>query len=326
MKLRPVAGCLAVAALFGAIFSAAAAETVPDLYQRPSYLLGSKPRPLEWWEPTTWNGEKACVSVCQGWKAVVSLARARLVYFGPADRDENLLFAPPTRDNPNLIGGHRLWLGPQTEWAQNWPPPAAWEYRPPVSAQEESGYLFLEMPEAGDGWSRITRTYRWQGAELICDATRAPGQRTSQIIHTLMVPADVRVELTAAPAPNAPAGYVQLPGGGQPFATAFAPHPQVQRRGNTLQLAQQSSALKLGFPMQTITATRGEWVLHVRPGTPHGHYMEPPVDAGFYTQVYLGGPEPFIELEQLSPRLTAEDGAFFYIAISAERRPTPAPH
>ena len=46
-----------------------------------------------------------------------------------------------------------------------------------------------------------------------------------------------------------------------------------------------------------------------------------PVDGGFYTQVYLGGSESFIELEQLSPRLTAEDGATFSIALSAERRP-----
>ena len=48
------------------------------------------------------------------------------------------------------------------------------------------------------------------------------------------------------------------------------------------------------------------------------------VDGGFYTQVYLGGPEPFIELEQLSPRFTAEDGATFAMVLSAERRPAAA--
>lgn len=323
MKLLSFAGRFALAALLGTAVTAAA-DTVPELYQRPSFLLRGKPRPPEWWEPTTWNGEAACASVSQGWKAVVSLARGRLVYFGPADRDENLLFAPPARDNPNLIGGHRLWLGPQAEWAQPWPPPAAWEYRPPVSAQEDSGYLFLEMPEAGDGWSRITRTYRWIGAELMCGVDRAPGGRTSQIIHILQVPADMLIDLTAAPAPNVPAGYVQLPGGGLPFAASFAPHPHVQRNGETLQLRHMSSVLKAGFPPQTITATRGGWVLHVRRGTPHGYYVTEPVDKGFYTQVYLGGPEPFIELEQLSPRFTAEDGATFTIAISAKRRPAAA--
>ena len=49
----------------------------------------------------TTNGEKAVVSVSQGWKAVISLERSRLMYFGAADRDFNLLLAMVA-----LSGGH----------------------------------------------------------------------------------------------------------------------------------------------------------------------------------------------------------------------------
>lgn len=93
------------------------------------------------WTPTTWNGEAAWASSAQGWRAVVSVPRARLMHFGPDGSEVNLLLAPPTRANPNRLGGHRLWLGPQTEWPGFWPPPAAWEYHEAGTIGAASGVL-----------------------------------------------------------------------------------------------------------------------------------------------------------------------------------------
>ena len=80
------------------------------------------------WQPLSWNGERAFAAESHGWRAVVSVERARLVYFGAVGAEHNLLFAPATRTGPHGWGGHRLWLGPQSLW--NWPPPAAWESSP----------------------------------------------------------------------------------------------------------------------------------------------------------------------------------------------------
>lgn len=300
---------------------AAEPAKVPTLLHRKPFVVTTDPRPPAW-EDTIWNGEAACTSVSEGMRAIVSLERARLVYYGPADHDENLLLAPPTRANPNLLGGHRLWLGPQSTWASIWPPPAEWEYRPPVLASEESGCLFLDMAETHDGWPQLKRLYRWLGAELLCEADKTPGERTAQIIQILQIPPDARVEVTAAEEPGLPDGFVQLPAGGKPFAKSFPTPPHVQRTGRTLAFTRQPAILKAGFRPQTITATRAGWVLRVRPKFVHGHHAGQP-DEGFLTQLYLGGPEPFIELEQLSPLFTAEDGAIFTIALSAERIPGP---
>ena len=89
------------------------------------------------WQSVTWNGEPAWASTSQGWRAVVSVTRARLMHFGPAERDLNLLLAPVTRANRNRLGGHRLWLGPQTSWPKFWPPPEAWEYKEPATVASE---------------------------------------------------------------------------------------------------------------------------------------------------------------------------------------------
>ncbi|MBE2212306.1 MAG: hypothetical protein IAE82_00430, partial [Opitutaceae bacterium] len=49
------------------------------------------------WVETTWRGERAFVSESAGWRAIVSLERGRLVHFGPAGADDNLLFVSPER-------------------------------------------------------------------------------------------------------------------------------------------------------------------------------------------------------------------------------------
>lgn len=267
------------------------------------------------WSPTTWNGEVSLTSTSQGWKAVVSLARGRLVYFGPADQDANLLFAPPTQDDPAGWGGHRLWLGPQSTWAKIWPPPAVWENSGPESFMSDGGKLRMVLFEAGDGWPRLTRTYRWAGAKLICGAELSGGTKPAQVIQIIQVPRTTLVEAQARPEASAPAGYVLLPAGQTPrLMTEFAQAAHVTRDGTALQLRHLDRVLKLGFRPQTLAGRSTTLALQVSRGSENGPVLASP-DQGFFTQVYLGGHEPFIELEQLSPVFAPGPAASFGIVL-----------
>ena len=145
------------------------------------------------WRPLTWHGERALVSDSHGRRAIVSLERGRLLHFGLTDREANTLLAPSTRAQRNYWGGHRLWLGPQSTWGKFWPPPDAWEYLGAESFTAEAGVLRLVMPDAGEGWPRLRRTYQWDGPHLVCGAELLGGTRPAQIIQILQLPATARV-------------------------------------------------------------------------------------------------------------------------------------
>ncbi|HEY4245546.1 MAG TPA: hypothetical protein VGM64_01755 [Lacunisphaera sp.] len=267
------------------------------------------------WQPTQWQGERAMISTSSGWKAIVSLERGRLVHFGPAGNDTNLIFAPKTRDDPAGWGGDRVWLGPQAQWAQIWPPPAAWEHSGADPVSVTAGMLRLIMPEAGDGWPRLTRTYRWNGKVLVCGVETSGGTRGAQVIHIVQVPRQTVVNVTARPDKGAPLGYVQLPSSATPrFTTDFTPPPHVTTKGQALTLRHIGHVQKLGFNPQPLTAHEGSLGFTVSRGEQHGTVVSEP-DAGFFTQVYLGGPEPFIELEQLSPSFSPGAGTSFSIEL-----------
>lgn len=272
------------------------------------------------WNATTWNGEKALASTSHDWRAVVSLERGRLMHFGPADSDVNLLLAPATRQNPNLLGGHRLWLGPQATWAKIWPPPPAWEYGGPESQAIDGGVLRLTMADAGDGWPRLIRTYHWAGARLVCGAEMRGGTRPAQFIHIFQVPHAMEVDVTARPDDAAPHGHVLLPSGSTPvFTTDFPPPPHVTRTGTGLTLRHRPGLiLKSGHRPQPLTGRINGFSLRVSRGPQTGTVVAEP-DRGFFTQVYLGGGEPFIELEQLSPLFSPGAGASFSVILEAER-------
>jgi hypothetical protein len=272
------------------------------------------------WQSTTWNGERAFVSTALGWKAVVSLDRGRLMYFGAATRELNLLLAPPSRANRDVLGGHRLWLGPQATWAKGWPPPDAWEYSAPESFANAGGVLRLLMPTAGDGWPRLTRTYRWDGPRLVCGAEISGGTRAAQIIQIFQVPPHTIIAALARPEEKFPSGYVELPSTAGPFAARFAQPRHVTRADNALTLRHTGEVVKCGFRPQVLTGTAGDFVLLVRreaqSGTPAG---EP--DEGFFSQVYLSsGEQGFIELEQLSPLFAPGTGASFATVLEARPR------
>ncbi len=272
------------------------------------------------WQVATWNGERALVSTAQGWKAVVSLDRGRLMYFGVANREVNLLLAPPSRANRDVLGGHRLWLGPQATWAKFWPPPAAWEYSAPESYTIAGGALRLIMPDAGDGWPRLTRTYCWDGPRLVCGAEISGGTRAAQIIQIFQVPTHTLVTVQAQPEKDFPAGYVELPSTAGPFAARFPQPQQVTRRTDNLVLRHNGEVVKLGFRPQPLLGTADDFILHVRRATPAGPAAGEP-DEGFYSQVYLSnGGQGFIELEQLSPLFAAGSAGAFATVLEARPR------
>ncbi len=271
------------------------------------------------WQAVNWNGERALASSSAGWKAVVSLQRSRLMYFGPAAAENNLLLAPPTRANRNLLGGHRLWLGPQNTWAKGWPPPVAWEYSEADTVSSVGAELRLLMPDAGDGWPRLTRTYRWDGDRLICGAEIAGGTRPAQIVQIVQTPASTGVTAEARAETDFPAGYVELPSTAGPFAARFVEPPHVHRTDAQVSLQHMPPVVKLGFRPQTLRADCGSYALQVGRGEQTGTVVSGP-DAGFFTQVYLGGPEAVIELEQLSPLFAAGRPARFEMVLKAATR------
>jgi hypothetical protein len=267
------------------------------------------------WQSSRWNGERALTSTAHGWKAVVSLDRGRLMYFGAAERDLNLLLAPLSRANRDVLGGHRLWLGPQSLWG--WPPPAAWEYSSPESFSADGGVLRLLMPDAGHGWPRLTRTYRWDGAKLVCGAEISGGTRAVQIIQIFQVPPATVVAARARPEEKFPAGYVELPSTAGPFAASFAQPKHVTRAADDLTLRHTGEVVKLGFRPQFLTGTAGNLVLQVSRGDQAGAVAGEP-DEGFFSQVYLSnGAQGFIELEQLSPVFAPGSGGSFATVLEA---------
>lgn len=272
------------------------------------------------WTTTTWLGEPAWESRSAGWRAVVSVARARLMHFGPDGRDVNLLLAPATRENRNRLGGHRLWLGPQSEWRGGWPPPAAWEYRQPESVAQEAGVLRLVMPSTGDDWPQLVRTYHWDGAALVCGAEFTGGTRPAQFVQILQVPATMLVSATVRPEPGFEAGYVRLASTAGPFAVRFPPPAHASLAGDTLTLRHTGGVGKFGFRPQPLTGVLDGYELVVTRGAQSGEVVGEP-DKGFHAQVYLSGnEEPFMEIEQLSPLFAPGRPARFEMVLSGRKR------
>jgi hypothetical protein len=270
------------------------------------------------WKQTTWNGEQAFSAATKSWQAIVSIERARLIYFGSADGAHNLLYAPRTRNAPAGWGGHRVWLGPQTNWAAGWPPPAAWEKSVPEKVSAEGSHLVLQMADAGAGWPHLARDYFWTGGRFHCRVHATGGNRAAQIIEILQVPPSAEVELSAPSIPLAPRGYVQLHLGRHPSPQPeFPTPPHATRKGDQLVLRFCDVMDKFGFTAQPIRARIGSSVLRLDRGATTGRVVSTP-DEGFVTQVYLGsGESPLIELEQLSPLFAAGGDATFEIVLDA---------
>ena len=127
------------------------------------------------------------------------------------------------------------------------------------------------------------------------------------------------VTVQARPANGFPAGYVQLPSAAGQYAAEFPPPPQVTRAGDDLMLRHTNTIVKLGFRPQLLTGRAGDLSLNVARGGQTGKVVAEP-DQGFFTQVYLGGHEALIEMEQLSPLFAVGEPASFAVVLQGASR------
>ena len=289
-----------------------------------AFLLVTTPFTLSatTWTPVTWRGESsyAAVSDTGDWHAIVSVERGRLVHFGVTDdAADNLILATPTRDDPVGWGGHRVWLGPQREWPRGWPPPDAWEHSSAVP-EVEGNTLVLTPPATGHDWPDLARTYRWDGDRLLCGVRVSGPARAVQVIQIIQFPATATVLVTPEVSDDAPSGYVLLPFYARnSFLKEFTSPATVETEGERILIRHGDEPLKFGFTPRALRSLQQNVTLTVAPesltGEPAGE-----LNQGYYTEVFLGGREPFIELEQLSPPLNpASPQREFVISIAGAK-------
>jgi hypothetical protein len=240
------------------------------------------------------------------WRAEVEPSRGRLVYLGELS-GPNLLNRPPGPPDNTQFGGHRIWLGPQTEWKVIWPPPLAWEMSPSAKVEVlKRGILQLTTIDSGDGTAVLTRSYRWIGeGRLECQVTwKAPHPQGYQSIQIVQLAGEPVVEARPLPRPDAPRGFVRLPLTSRPkMEKNFVVPSHIRPRNGQVEMHRTGEEEKLGFPGQVLTAKWKNHELRLHPGSFEGRESGDP-DEGFRSQIYLG-PEawPVLEMEQLSPRL-----------------------
>ena len=276
------------------------------------------------WAATTWRGEQAYALTTGQWRAVVSVERGRLVHFGPADEEKNLLFEVVSRETRFNWGGHRVWLGPQSLWV--WPPPEAWEGAAAERVSVNGNRLELLMPDAGGGYPRLTRIYEPDGERLACRVAIVGGTRAVQVMQILQMPRETTAELKPAPSAQWPRGYFRVGGAVGPNMQPDLPLPAgVQETPDGVRVGYAGQSDKLAFPPQTLVARAGGRTFTMACGESRGVEFAAP-DAGFYTQVYIGHPDaPIVELEQLSPQWKAGESAEFSVYLAFVPEPAPGP-
>ena len=300
LPLAVLGGLALAACLAHVVVKAAPAETGADT-----------------WSTVTWHGERAYELVTPQWCAIVSVERARLVHFGPANAGaRNLLLEAEPRGSRMGWGSHRVWLGPQALWG--WPPPDAWERSAAERVTVSGNRLELLMPAAGDGYPRFTRIYEPAGDRLACRvAVAAGGTRSVQVMQILQTPADTKVELRTAPSAKWPRGYFRVGGAVGPNMRPDLPLPAgVEEVAGGVVMAMAGKSDKLAFPPQTLVARIGGYRLSLACGESRGPEVATP-DDGFYTQVYIGNPQgPVVEIEQFSPQWQAGAAGEFSMYVS----------
>lgn len=240
------------------------------------------------------------------WRAEVDPSRGRLAYLGPRN-GPNFLNAPAVPSDRLQLGGHRVWLGPQTEWKPFWPPPENWEMAPALTVKlRRPDLLEVESPAGTGDAVAIRRTYRWSAnGRLECGVSwEERTRRGRQAMQIFQLAGDVVFEAIPKPTGSVPRGFVRLPIGSRPATETIFPLPrQATRSGDRILLRRKSAEEKLGFPTQTLSARWPQGALLLRAGRIKGKTVEEP-DRGFNAQIYLGGDDvPLLEFEQLSPRL-----------------------
>jgi hypothetical protein len=210
---------------------------------------------------------------------------------------ENLLSTPPgplPSGQAPPLGGHVLWLGAQARW--HWPPPEDWsslEIDPLVSG--EGRRLTLQHAWRDRRFGPLTRSYHWDGAQLVCSAFWAD-ERARHAVHILQVPKDCLV--VAKPAPDLARGYARFEG----YDLDLDPSAEggVNLRDEVLEFRYTGVSAKFALPSQTLRAVRGRFALELRPCPGLAPSQDLP-DLGLVTQIWRGDEKlPFLEIEQLS--------------------------
>lgn len=205
------------------------------------------------------------------------------------------------------FGGHRAWLGPQTEWPVFWPPPVNWENEPAVRLRQASdGTLIVDGRDAGPGAPAIRREYRWVATGVLESTVswRETNAKGRQAIQILKIDPKAEVIAERAPSKEVPLGFVQLPIAGRPGTqTRFARPEHARIQGRTVRLRRASAEEKFGLPSQSIVARWRDAEIHLHPREQFGRAVGEP-DGPFSSHVYLGAADlEVVEIEQLSSRL-----------------------
>ncbi|MBE2214650.1 MAG: hypothetical protein IAE82_12330 [Opitutaceae bacterium] len=286
------------------------------------------PSPIEataTWERTVWRGEPAWQSRRGSVAAIVSEARARLIYLGADDGSHNLLNAPwpqvlPTTDHPwPNQGGHRFWLGPQHRWV--WPPPTEWEYAAARLARAKGGVLVVNHEHRDASYPVLTREYAWERSRLRCTVRWMDDGRRYFGLHVVAVDAPCAIETRLDPRPEAPAGFVAARMI-DPEPPVKVPHPVLAIDRGIATVRSGIARVKLGFCVQPLTVGRpGGWTLRVLPGPCAEATTELP-DHGYLSQVWVGeGGCELAELEQLTPHLRGDPSGSCSSTIFIEAAP-----
>ncbi len=254
------------------------------------------------WSRTEWNGERAWEATCEGWTAVVSEERARLIFLGKKG-GENLLYAPRERQGW-WWGGHLCWLGPQSLW--KWPPPPDWDNSAAARVEVHNGVLRVTHPHADGRFPAMERGYSWEGARLKCGQFWRSATQEGFAMQIVEVPEEAVVEIPLQPSAALPHGFAIVTNGHQ---TEFAlPFLGLKEGTRVFEVGHQEEAVKLAFPPGPIVARRKGLRLTMTAGSHSGHVVGQP-EAGLTTLLWPGNQENrFLELEQFSPVVRPIDG------------------
>jgi len=279
------------------------------------------------WQKTTWNDEPAWLSKNGAQEAIVSEARSRVIYLGPASGDHNLLSAPVPKSVPTGTvvapnwGGHRFWLGPQSRWG--WPPIADWEFSAAQNAvNNSSNELVLTEVHHDARYPAIERIYAWEGDRLRCTARWRAGDKPYYGMHVVAIDVPAEIEPSLAPWEHVPLGLVGVRGD-NPNAINPLPHPAVVVKDGHADIKSGIAVGKFGFYPQALSVKRGDWTLLVHNGPVEGTPIESP-DFGYLTQLWVGDARStFCELEQITPFLLPDAqgwcGSTIYLQATPNR-------
>ncbi len=273
-----------------------------------SNALGDQPEPLGW---TLLNSGEYRATIGP-WILKVDPQKARLTHLERYSSSNRL-----------AESGHRVWLGPQGEWPEFWPPPTDWESSPAISHHLSPDLLTLTLllPHTSPHFPQLARTYQLHPEGLDLGVSWKPnsnptplelsGPQAYQAVHILQLAPEATVKLRIQPTRELPLGYGLLPLLhrreiilNRPLSPGFfkaSPSPTVS---SVLQFTGQEE--KIGVPLQPLWVHFPEGdCFRLEPATFQGQpSVLPPPEAGLYSQIYFGADQwPMVEVEQLSPRL-----------------------